>query len=83
MTDPKTISRDTYLKTLAMFTMSNQLYVHAREMQLKMAEMLGLEDGSIVDDEIYSGDIATVRDFDSALKRQDITVEATVSPDPQ
>lgn len=72
---PKTITRDTYLKALALATMSSEHYVLAREMQLKMDEMLGLEDGSDCSDAIYSKPKMAVRDFDVALKRSNITVE--------
>lgn len=75
MNEPKTITRDTYLKALGMFTIANQQYTMARDIQLRMADMLGLEDGSHVDDALYSGQVASVRDFDHALKRQDITVD--------
>lgn len=82
MSEPKTVSRDTYLKALAMFTMGNQLYVQARDLQLRIGDMFGLEDGSHVDDAFYSNTIASVRDFDAALKRQDITVEPETAPLP-
>lgn len=70
----RTIDRDTYLKALAMFVLSNQLYVEGREIQLRMADMLGLEDGSCVDDAVYSNEIASVRDFNAALRKEKILV---------
>lgn len=73
--EAKTISRDTYLKALGMFTIANQFYKEARDIQLRLADFLGEEDGSHIDDAIYSGDIASVRDFDAALKKASITVE--------
>ncbi len=81
MNDPisKTIDSDTYLKALALATMSNDLYVRCREIQLHLAKMIGLKDGSHVDDEIYSDTKMTVSDFDQALKHAGITVEASTT----
>lgn len=75
MREPRTITRDTYLKALGMFTIANQNYTLAREIQLRMAAMLGLEDGNCVDDEVYSSETASVRDFDEALGKEKISVE--------
>lgn len=75
MSEPTTITHDTYLKALGLFVIANQSYTEARKIQLRMADMLGLEDGSHVDDALYCGDIASARDFDAALKRQGLTVE--------
>lgn len=74
MNEPRTIDRDTYLKALAMCVMSNDLYYQAREMQLRLEEMLGTEDGSHISDTVYSGSKVRVAEFDEALKREGITV---------
>lgn len=74
MSEEMKIDHDTYLKALAMFTLANQFYKDARDIQLRMADMLGLEDGSQVDDAVYSGDLATPRDFDKALRLAGIRV---------
>jgi hypothetical protein len=79
MSDFKTIDHDTYLKALAMSVMSNDLYVQAREMQLRLEEMLGTEDGSHVSDAIYSGSKIRISEFDEALKREGIKVEASTA----
>ena len=76
MTEPKKIDRDTYLKALAFFTIGNELYVQARDFQLRMDELLGLEDGSRLDDALYNNEKQRVRDFDEALKRQQISVDS-------
>ncbi len=77
----KTIDRDTYLKALAMFTLGNQLYVEARELQLRMGDLLGFEeDGSCVDDALYSETPASVRDFNAALRKSGIAFEPLTVP---
>ena len=76
MSEPKTISRDVYLKALGLFALANEHERKCREFQLACGQLLGLEDASHVDDIIYSDVNATVKDFDEALKRENITVEA-------
>lgn len=65
----KTIDQDTYLKALALATMASDLAVRARELQLTAGRLLGLEDGSHVDDAIYQDHRRiSVSEFDEALK---------------
>jgi len=75
MSDTRTIDHDTYLKALAMCVMSNDLYVQAREMQLRMDDMLGTGDGSLISDVVYSSSKIRIAEFDEALKLEGITVE--------
>lgn len=82
--DKRTISRDTYLKALALFTLATDHYKHLRESQIKMIEVLGLENDGCrhTDDAIYEENGASVRDFDEALKKENIVV-ADPASDPQ
>lgn len=76
--EPMTISYDTYLKALGLFTLANEHDRKCREFQAACGALLGLEDGSHVDDAIYSTHNASVKDFDEALQRSKITVEPKV-----
>jgi hypothetical protein len=74
----KEISRDEYLKALALFTMANEHYVSAGTFgeALNKIIMVAPEKypGGHVDDAIYSGERGTVAHFDEALRREGISV---------
>lgn len=74
MNEPKIISRSAYLQALGLFTIGNSHYTKGREVEDMANGLLGLEDGSHVSDIMFNKG-ATVRDFDEALRKADVTVE--------
>jgi hypothetical protein len=77
------ISRDDYLKALALFTMAHDHYAKAGTFgdALNRIIMAAPEKypGGHVDDAIYSDERGTVEAFDEALRREGIEVEAESS----
>ncbi len=86
MTDePKTtISRNTYLQALGLFTLAATHMRKVEDAQKALAELLGLTfndtDGHIGDAIYAIGGPAGPQDFDEALKRSDILVEDAPPP---
>lgn len=75
MTD-KNISQDDRLKALALFVQANSLYAEARKYEAALNRHLGTENGDHITNAVYSDSIASVADFDEALRRDGISVEA-------
>lgn len=70
------LDQDTYLKALALATMASDFAVRAREIQLAAGRLLGLDDGSHVDDAIYrDSQRISVAEFDEALEREGLSRE--------
>lgn len=79
MSDYKSeISRDDYLRALALFTMANEHYVKASEFGGAISRIIIVTPeqyaGGHVDDAIYANERQTVSDFDEALRRECIKV---------
>ncbi len=72
------ITRDEYLKALALFTMAHDHYVKAGTFGEALNRIIMNEPskypGGHTDDAIYSDDRGTVDDFDEALRREGIKV---------
>lgn len=72
------ITRDEYLRALALFTMANNHYVKAGEFGLALNRIImntpEQYPGGHVDDAIYVSEHSSVEDFDEALRRQGIKV---------
>lgn len=72
------ISRDDYLKALALFTMAHEHYInsgnYAEALNRIIMTVPEKYPGGHVDDAIYSDGRGTVADFDEALRREGITV---------
>lgn len=73
MSDPKTITRATYLQALGLFTMAHRHRTKADEFQKELAAVLGVgsDDAGHVSDAIYDDR----RGFDEALRLEGFTVE--------
>jgi hypothetical protein len=71
----KVLSRDTYLKAFALFTMACARYNECRVFEAQLGKEVGDldEHGNVegLSDALYAGDV----DFDHALKRAGYTVE--------
>lgn len=78
MKETKTISRDTYLKALGLFTLGNGYYTKGREIEDAMNSLLGEEDGSHFSDSLFDKGAGT-REFDEALQKSSIAVELETS----
>lgn len=79
MSEYKTeISRDDYLRALALFHIANRHYVDASNFGKALNRIIMTEPqkypGGHVDDAIYSDEPQTVADFDEALRREGIKV---------
>lgn len=74
----KEISRDEYLKALALFTVAHEHYCDAVRFGKTLNKIIMTEPeqfpGGHVDDAIYSTEVSTVAEFDEALKREGIAV---------
>lgn len=73
----KKIDYDTYLKGVALFTMTNQLYMRGRKYEEKLSEILGYTDiyAGCISDEVYSGiQPASVEDFNKALNQEGFVI---------
>ena len=68
----KKISHDTYLQALGLFTLASNHAKKAEEFGTALEELLDLTPYGYMSDAIYDG---TGRDFDSALRLEDIEVE--------
>lgn len=77
------ISRDDYLKALALFTMAHDHYVNAARFGETLNKIIMAVPekypGGHVDDAIYSDELRTVANFDEALRRVGIKVKAVVT----
>lgn len=73
------ITRDEYLKALALFTVAHECYVNSGNFGEALNRIIMTEPkkypGGHVDDAIYSDGRATVDDFDEALRLEEIEVE--------
>lgn len=79
MSEYKTeITRDEYLKALALFTMAHEHYVKSGTFGEALNRIIMTEPekypGGHVDDAIYSDGRSSVDDFDEALRREGIKV---------
>lgn len=79
MTEYKTkITRDEYLKVLALAVMANEHYVKAGEFALAVNRIImivpEMYPGGHVDDAIYSSDRSTVEIFDEAIRKEGIKI---------
>ena len=79
MSEYKTeISRDEYLKALALFTIAHDHYVKSGTFGETLNRIIMTEPkkypGGHVDDAIYSDDLGSVENFDEALRREGIKV---------
>ena len=74
----KQISRDEYLKALALFTVSHDYYVESCRFAAALNKIIMTEPeqfpGGHVNDAIYTDGKVTVSDFDEALRREGIIV---------
>lgn len=75
MKERKTISQDTYLKVIGLYTIAHQHYTKCREFERAMLDILGLEDQGCVCDEIYSDQPWSKSEFDKGLQNDGFTVE--------
>jgi len=77
----KTISKDDYLRALALFVCANEHYTKSRQFEAQLAKIIG--DGSEshycgnVSDAIYTDEIAKASDFDEGLRLEKISVSDT------
>jgi hypothetical protein len=69
-TKPKTISHQTYLQALGLFTLAYQRVQVGQFAEKELLKLLGVEDLSHVSDELYGKG----GDFDAALEREGIIV---------
>lgn len=73
------ITRDDYLRALALFTMANEHYVKSAEFSAAINRIIMVEPeqfpGGHVDDAIYVPTRQTVEDFDEAMRREGIKVQ--------
>lgn len=76
----KEITRDEYLRALALFTMAHQHYVDSGRFAMALNKIIMATPekypGGHVDDAIYCDGPGTVGDFDEAIKRDGIVVAA-------
>lgn len=78
MSDVRKISKEDYLKALACFVMTNDLYQRGRTFERMLNKTLGLEAddmGTHFGDAIYGFEKGSVEDFDAALRKSDLEVE--------
>ena len=74
----KKVSRDDYLKALALFTMARHHSEEAERYNLVLAKMLGVDQYGHLADEIWRD---AKPDFDAALEREEIEVAGKESAD--
>ena len=83
MSEPKTISRSTYLQALGLYTMASRLQQDVDRFNVEMNRMLGLDapdfQDSLLSDGIYARPPGS---FDHILQNCEITVEPEASTVP-
>jgi hypothetical protein len=77
----KTLDRDTYLKTLALFTMANRKYLDGDQFMRELARLLGMPEGDLgaISDAIFE----ERPDFDRALEREGFTLATSDEGQPR
>lgn len=79
MTEKRKISRDEYLRALALFVCANDHYMRSRQFEAELAKLVGDPGEShycgFISDALYIDDKVSASDFDTALKQSSIEVE--------
>lgn len=70
----KTISHRTYLQALGLFSLAQKHIRKGEEFEAELTKLLEIEPYGHVSDTLYDNS-STERDFDAALKLEDIEVE--------